>query len=97
MAFDVNSANEMVEAMRRAREITGLVCSADEEQRASEEFMGWAQGNGLRARFYRAMGAGGEAVWVLRVETDRGKLEEYTRDPRKWREVVERLGLGGLL
>lgn len=97
MPIDVNSANEMVEAMRRAREITGLVCSADEEQRASEEFMAWAQTNGLRARFYRAMGVDAHAVWVLRIETDRGKLEDHTRDPRQWRQAVERIGLGGLL
>lgn len=97
MALDVNSANEMVEAMRRAREITGLVCSPDEEQQAAREFMEWARANSLRARFYRAIGTEGEVVWVLRIETQRGSLEDRTQAPREWRRVVERLGLGALL
>lgn len=97
MRLDVSWAQEMVETMRRAREITGLVCSAEEEQRASEEFMRWARDSGLRGRFYRTVSTGGLVVWVLKVVTARGDLETTIQDPRAWKSAMREMGLGGLL
>lgn len=92
--FDHDTAEEHAKAMQKALGLMGLACSADEEQAASEQFMSWAQGMGLRATFARTVADDGRMVWVLTMDTGRGVLEAIVADPRKWKREIARLGLG---
>lgn len=79
--------------MQRAQARTGYVCSADEEQEASEAFMAWAQSLGLRATVARTVATDGRVIWLLHIDTGRGKLTAHVRDPRDWCAEVKALGL----
>lgn len=94
--FDRDAIMAHAAATKRAAEMTGLVCTADEEQQASEEFMAWAQSLGLHASFMRALDAG-RVVWWLNVYTERGDLRGVTTDPREWRQEIAALGLADTL
>lgn len=91
--FDPDLAREHALAMEAARKLTGRVCSDDEEQEASEAFMAWAQSLGLRATFMRVVSDDGRMIWLLNMDTGRGKIQGKLTDPRDWRKEVERLGL----
>lgn len=91
--FDRDAVMAHARAMREAAAMTGMVCTADEEQAASEAFMAWAQSLGLRGRFLRTIADDGRVVWVLKLDAGRGKYEATTEDPRNWRVAVMELGL----
>ncbi len=91
--FDSGEATEYVESFMAAARMTGYVCSADEEQAASEAFMAWAQSIGLRGMFLRTLANSGRVIWVLKLDAGRGRYEATTEDPRCWYAAIEHLGL----
>lgn len=91
--FDRDAVMAHARAMREAAAMTGMICTADEEQAASEAFMAWAQSLGLRGRFLRTIADDGRVVWVLKLDAGRGKYEVTTEDPRCWYSAAAHLGL----
>lgn len=89
----MDSLAGLVQAMEQARDLTGLVCSPEEEEAAFEEFAAWARSCNLRGSIYRTIGLGGRAVWNVEVKTDRGALGGEVEDPRCWRYAMEHVGL----
>jgi hypothetical protein len=88
---------DQAEAVRYAREMTGMVCSEEEEHQAHAEFTAWADAHGLSTQFYRTVAVGGRVLWVLRVVTVRGNVETAVQDPRAWKTAMRGVGFGGLL
>lgn len=95
--FDPDLAMQQARAMQTARELTGRVCSEDEEQEASEQFMAWAQSMGVRGSFMRTVADDGRMIWKLHINTGRGRLSAVIVDPRVWRQGVIEMGLGDSL
>ena len=92
--FDPQNMDQYVRSLQQASEITGrAVCTADEEQAASEAFMAWAQSLGLRGTFYRTLTNGGAACWVLKLDAGRGTYEVTVANPIAWATAVQPFGL----
>lgn len=89
----MDSLSGLVAAMEQARDLTGLVCSPEEETAAFEEFTAWARTCNLRGSIYRTISTAGRAVWHVEVTTDRGALGSTVDDPRSWREAMVEVGL----